>query len=130
MENLLLCSVCENDYTHILGTIEAKDDDRGKTVELIVNHQHSIPVQVPYSYRTQGNLHILFRCEDGHFFFKSFDGHKGNVFVDDNKLMDDLAKNLNAVYNTPDKGSHSFDYELLGNIEKYLKSREEKKYSR
>ena len=129
MKNILICPICNDDYAHILGTIEAKDDDRGKTTEIIVNHQHSIPVQAPYPYRSQGNLHTLFICEPGlHFFFKSFDGHKGNVFIDDNSLIDGLANHLNSVYQNASNHSFSMDYELLGNIEKYLKSKEEKNH--
>lgn len=127
MKNTMLCPVCDSNYTHILGTLEVKDNDEKQTTAVLVNHQHSIPVQVPYNYRSQGNLHILFRCESGHFFMKSFDGHKGNVFIDDNSLMDELVKYLNRFYSDDEGSSLSFDYELLGNIEKFLKSRENKK---
>lgn len=124
MKKMLTCPTCESDYAHLIGTLQVTDNDERQTTEVVVNHQHSIPVQVHYEYRSQGNLHILFRCESGHFFIKSFDGHKGNVFVDENPLMDELVNHLNHAYKDDNGSSLSFDYELLGNIEKFLKQKQ------
>lgn len=118
------CPVCDYEYTHILGTIQVKDNDDYQTTELIINQVHSIPAKVKYKFRSQGNFHMLFRCEDGHFFIKSFDGHKGIVVVDDNPLMEELAEYLNKVYENQKKLTLSIDYELLGNIDKFLKSKQ------
>lgn len=123
----VLCRVCDFDYTHIIGMIEVKEDDRGRTTEVMINHQHSIMVNVDYNFRSQGNLHILFRCESGHYFIKSFDGHKGMVFTDENILMNDLADYLNGIYEKDQKLSLIFDYTLLGNIEQFLMKRQEEK---
>lgn len=123
MNNVLLCSVCKFDYTHFIGTIQVTDNDEYQACDFIVNQKYPITVKTKYEYRSQGNLHLLFRCEDGHFFIKSFDGHKGNVFIDNNQLMDDLASYLNEVYKEDEKRSLSLDYELLGNIEKFLFSK-------
>lgn len=123
MNNSVLCSVCDFDYTHIIGTIQVKVNDDYQATEFIVNQEHHISVKTKYEFRSQGNLHLLLRCEDGHFFVKSFDGHKGMVFIDENKLMVELANHLNRVYEKEDKLTLSLNYELLGNIEKYLFTR-------
>lgn len=120
MESYVICSVCEHDYTHILGTIQVKDDDHYHATEFIINQEYRIPAMVKYNFRSQGNIHILFKCESGNFFIKSFDGHKGNVHIDDNPLMDELAEYLNKTYKKQKESSLSFDYELLGNIEKFI----------
>lgn len=121
MGNYVLCSVCDHDYTHIMGTIQVKDDDQYQTTEFIINQEYRIPAQVKYKFRSQGNIHIIFRCESGHFFIKSFDGHKGNVHIDSNPLMEELADYLNKTYKKQKESSLSFDFELLGNIEKFIK---------
>lgn len=119
----MLCSVCDFDYTHLIGTIEVIDNDEYQAVEFIINNKYPISTNVKYGYRSQGNIHLLFRCEDGHFFIKSFDGHKGHVFMDDNSLMDDLSSYLNDIYGNDEELFFSFDYGLLANIEKFLKTR-------
>ncbi len=121
MNDYLHCSVCDFDYTHIIGTIQVKDNDNYQTTEFIVNHEYRISAEKKYNFRSQGNIHILLRCEEGHFFIKSFDGHKGNVHIDENPLMDELAYYLNKVYKKQKELTLYFDFELLGNIEKFLK---------
>lgn len=123
MENKLLCSVCDYDYTHLIGMINVKDNDDYQATDFVVNQKYTISVKTNYQFRSQGNIHLLFRCEDGHFFVKSFDGHKGMVFLDENPLMYDLGNHLNKVYEKEDKLSLSLDYELLGNIEKFFTSK-------
>lgn len=122
MNNILCCSVCNYDYTHLIGTIEVVDNDENQAVNFIINQQYQISIKTKYQFRSQGNIHLLFRCEDGHFFIKSFDGHKGNVFIDNNNLLDGLVIYLNNVYKD-EENSFSFNYELLANIEKYLKTK-------
>lgn len=119
----MLCSVCGFDYTHLIGTIEVIDNDEYQAVEFIINNKYPISTKFKYGYRSQGNIHLLFRCEDGHFFIKSFDGHKGNVFMDDNILMDELASFLNDLYKNDEERFLSFNYGLLANIEKFLKAK-------
>lgn len=118
--NTLHCSVCEFEYTHLIGTIQVKENDSYMATEVIVNHEHRISTNVKYNFRSQGNIHLLFRCENGHFFIKSFDGHKGNVYIDDNPLMDELADYLNKAYKEQTELTLYFNYELLGNIEKFF----------
>jgi len=120
--NQVLCKVCEHDYTHIIGTIHVKDNDHYQATEIIVNHKYSIPTNAEYRYRSQGNVHILFSCEGGHFFMKSFDGHKGNVMEDENPLMDELVDFLNDKYKNEKALKLEIDFELLGCIESYFKS--------
>lgn len=120
MENVLHCPVCDFDYSHIIGTIQVKDNDNYQSTEFIINHTFPISAKVHYEYRSQGNIHILFICESGHYFIKSFDGHKGNIFVDENPLMNELTDFLNNVYKDRDEWNDSLDYELLANIEKFL----------
>lgn len=122
MNNVLRCPLCEYDYIHLIGTIEVIDNDEGQAIEFMINHKHSLAIKTKYEYRSQGNIHLLFRCEDGHFFIKSFDGHKGNVFMDENTLMDELTSYLNEVYQNEKNLFFTLSFELLGNIEKFLKT--------
>jgi hypothetical protein len=120
VEKYLHCPICDFDYSHIIATLQVTDDDNNQTTEVVVNHTYPIKVKTDYRYRSQGNIHILFQCEDGHFFIKSFDGHKGNVYIDTNPLMAELTDHLNKVYNDQEELSLSFDFEILGNIEKFF----------
>lgn len=61
----------------------------------------------------------MFRSEFGPFFYKGFDGHKGNVYYDSNELMQGLIDYLNTKNM---EMNLSFDYNLLGVIEEYFKS--------
>lgn len=122
MNNILYCSVCDHDYAHLIGTIEVIDNDENQAVEFMINRKYSIAIKTKYEYRSQGNIHLLFRCEEGHFFIKSFDGHKGNVFMDENTLMDELTSYLNGVYQNEKDLFFKLNYDLLGNIEKFLKT--------
>lgn len=124
MENVLHCPICDFDYSHLIATIQVKDDDNYQTTEIIVNHTFPISAKVHYEYRSQSNIHILFMCEDGHYFIKSFDGHKGNVFVDENPLMNELSAFLNNIYKDREEWKDIVDYELLSNIEKFLNSKQ------
>ncbi len=126
MKDTLNCSVCNFDYSHLITTIEVNDNDEYETTEFVINSQHRIPAKIDYLFRTQGNIHLLFRCEEGHFFIKSFDGHKGNVFIDENPLMDDLVAYLNVLNKEPQNltSSWNLSFGLLGQIETFLKTQE------
>lgn len=117
-DTILVCPKCESEYTNLIATFNVKDDDHYETSEFIVNGKYHIPVRLKYNFRSQGNIHILFSCaEHGHYFIKSFDGHKGNIYLDKNQLMDELAIYLNEVSNYT---KNNFDFEILGLIEKFL----------
>lgn len=121
MEEMLHCTVCGFEYNHLIGTIEVKtDDDSKKAEEFIIAGKHSIKAKLPYEHRSQGNIHLLFQCESGHFFIKSFDGHKGNVHLDANTLMTELSSYLTKAYEDNQWIHSDFNYELIGNIEKFL----------
>ncbi|OEH53935.1 hypothetical protein AQ616_15795 [Oceanobacillus sp. E9] len=120
--NFLECPICNFEYSHLIATLSVIDNDQYETSEILVNNEYRIVSKNEYKFRSQGNLHILFRCEDGHFFIKSFDGHKGIVYVDDNPLMENLTKFLNESYSNRDEITYDFNYELLGNIEIFFKT--------
>ena len=96
--NYLLCTVCGYDYTHFLTSINLIGDDDynllrvsfdGIDIDLSKN-------KLGYPYRSQGNINLIFFCEDQHYFYKSFDGHKGSIHLDDNPIMDQLCTYLNS----------------------------------
>jgi hypothetical protein len=93
--------------------------------KLVINGKHTIDCQnkKKYSYRSQGNIHLLYRCEEGHFSIISFDGHKGVVLFDRNTLMNDLTMFLNEK-TKDDRDKKQFDfvmsYAILGYIEDFL----------
>lgn len=118
-DKLLECLVCDNDYTHLVTTLSFEDDDSYKTTKVTVGGRYEIPCTVEYRFRSQGNIHLIFICEDGHYFIKSFDGHKGNVLIDENPLIDDLSRYLNEN-NGQDDMRFNFDFKLLGQIESFL----------
>ena len=119
----MLCPICDFENNHIIAHITAIDNDNYETTEFIINGKYNISARLKYNFRSQGNIHILFSCEDGHFHAKSFDGHKGIVFVDENPLMDEIALYLNEVYKDSQDSKYYFDFEILGHIEKFLKSK-------
>lgn len=120
----LECKVCEFDYSHLIGVIQVECADENLALQFIINGEHEISCNALYPYRSQGNVHLLFRCEHGHFFIISFDGHKGNVYVEDNKLMDRLADFLNEkTAEERKRGSYTLRLtpEMVGYIEEFLK---------
>ncbi|HHT28706.1 MAG TPA: hypothetical protein GXZ82_15885 [Firmicutes bacterium] len=124
-QGYLLCKVCDFEYMHLVGTIEAHDNDSYELTKLVINGKHTIDCQnkKKYSYRSQGNIHLLYRCEEGHFSIISFDGHKGVVLFDRNTLMNDLTMFLNEK-TKDDRDKKQFDfvmsYAILGYIEDFL----------
>lgn len=113
---IMKCPHCDYENNHLIGILEIEADDHYQTIRVIVNNEYSIPVKTKYEYRSQGNIHLLFRCESGHYFIKSFDGHKGSVFIDENHLMRKLEKHFNIVAVNADIGH----FQLLGEIEKCI----------
>lgn len=125
MEDKILIHVDEkgekHDYNHMVALISFTDDDSYNLKSVIVNGIYTINVRldkkIHYPFRSQGNYHVLFRSEYGTYFYKGFDGHKGNVFYDSNTVMKGLVDYLNT---TISEHKLFFDYELLGAIEKYF----------
>lgn len=100
--NFLLCSKCGFDYTHLLTSLKFTDDDSYKLLKVSFDSQE-IDIshkKIKYPYRSQGNIHLLFFCEDQHYFHKSFDGHKGCIHVDENPIMTLLCDYLNRRLKT------------------------------
>lgn len=126
MEEKLLVFKDENglthDYNHIVALIRFSDDDGYQLTTVTINEKYVIRIlpsqKVKTQYRTQGNFHILFSSEMGPYFYKGFDGHKGNVFFDSNEIMTKLVDYINEAKLG---AKFDFDYELLGVIEKYFK---------
>lgn len=115
----------EHDYNHIIALLSFRDDDSYNLTSVIVNNEFVIKPKGKkrYPFRSQGNYYILFASENGAYFYKGFDGHKGNVFYDSNSVMEDLVVFLNDSHlNKGEKLKLAFDYELLGMIEKYFNS--------
>ena len=119
--NHITCSLCENEYTYLLTSIVVKDNDHYEVTEIIVDNKYSIKVRTDYPFRSQGSIHLLFACGSGHYFIQSYDGHKGNVYLNENALMDDLELFVNLQFEGQNVSTH-FNYELLGYIEKYFKT--------
>lgn len=123
-DGVLLCSVCEQNYNHLIGTIQVIDDDSYNATKLIVSLKgktYEIDANIQYEFRTQGNLSLLFLCESSHYHIFSFDGHKGTVFVNSNKLMDKISSALNKKIETSSNPNgyinHLTNYEVIAAIE-------------
>lgn len=114
----LTCKHCGGNYVHFLGSFTVDDDNHYKTSEVELNGKYVFTVKARYDYRSQGNIHLLFICENGDYFIKSFDGHKGNVHIDQNSLMEELEEHLNEQ--SSDSYSFHVDNELLQNIKEYF----------
>lgn len=100
-DDYLKCPVCDYDYTHLEKLITFEDDDYNHLVSysLCDGKKNRINRKINYPYRSQGNVQLLFWCEDHHYFYKGFDGHKGNVSVDQNPIMVQLCNFLNKIPN-------------------------------
>lgn len=48
-----------------------------------------------YDFRSQGNAHLIFWSESDYWFAMSFDGHKGDMVVNRNSIIDFLVYTLN-----------------------------------
>lgn len=126
-EGYLKCGVCGYDHMHLIGIIEAYDNDSYELTKLVINKEHIIKPdkKIRYEYRSQGNVHLLYRCEEGHFSITSFDGHKGIVVVNQNPLMDALTGFLNEKTKEQREEGHlgfQMDFTILSYIEQFLSS--------
>lgn len=122
MGKILKCGVCDFEYTHLVTTIKIHDDDNYNLISVTVDDQYEIKVEkdMKYPYRSQNSISLLFICEDGHYFYKSFDGHKGNIFIDKNEVMHELCAFLNDENKENKILSSAVNYNLLAQIEKFL----------
>lgn len=102
-------------------------DDFYNLIAVRVSGKYDIRLskKMRYDFRSQGNIHLLFICEHGHYFHKSFDGHKGNVFVDENTIMDELCNFLNNKRIDEEDIYWGLNYKLLAHIEEFFNKSEE-----
>lgn len=126
MEKTLKCGVCDFEYTHLVTTIKFYDDDNYNLISVKVDDQYEIKVEkdMKYSYRSQNSISLLFTCEDGHYFYKSFDGHKGNIFIDKNEVMYELCLFLNEKNRESKTLLPDVNYNLLAQIEEFFNESE------
>lgn len=119
MDNVLCCK-CGDDNLHLVAHLEFADNDNYQATSVLINGKYSIQLIPPikYQYRSQGNIHLLFQGECGHYNSKSFDGHKGSMILDRNILLDELCAYLDRQMNEIYLG---FNYRLLGEIERFFK---------
>lgn len=95
----LECPYCPGeDYHHLVTTIVFTDDDNYKMVTMKVgDHVFNVSgLGIGYNYRSQDNIHLLFVsecCRKYH--MKSFDGHKGVMFMDENPFVHGLVRFIN-----------------------------------
>ena len=80
---------------HLKYNIVFDDDDSYNTTAVTINGKR-YPLHIPYGFRSPGNAHLVFLSEDYVWFCLSFDGHKGDMFVNDNEILKHLIKILNA----------------------------------
>ncbi|MEB2301588.1 hypothetical protein LAV72_18455 [Lysinibacillus xylanilyticus] len=119
----LLCTVCNSEYNRLRAIIKVSDNDNYEATrfDIDINGENfKLEVVVPYNFRSQGNVHLLYICSSGHYHFVSFDGHKGRVFANRNELFNNIAAHLNKGLN-PDNDSE-YEHHLIGKIEAYLNS--------
>lgn len=85
-EDYLKCAVCGYDYTHLEKIITFEDDDYNRLTTYCLGDRGKIKMNraIYYPYRSQGNVQLLFYCEEQHYFYKGLDGHKGNISIDQN----------------------------------------------
>src|SRR4051812_4417455 len=95
MRKILICPYCKDDHTHFMATIRIQTDYHEIARSLKINDHYSVDLDVPYFFRSRENIHLLFRCENNHYFIESFDDHEGQIFVNENYLIEDLERSLN-----------------------------------
>lgn len=122
----LECPYCPgSDYHHLVTTITFTDDDSYKMVTVKVgDHVFDVSgLEIRYDYRSQGNIHLLFVSECcGKYHMKSFDGHKGNVFMDENSFVYGLVRFINhKSLKIKNRGEWTLtDLQLLTAIEDFI----------
>ena len=102
MRKTLTCPYCKDDHTHFLATIRIRTDYEEVAKSLKINDRYSIDLDFPYQFRSRENIHLLFRCENNHYFIESYDDHKGQIFINQNDMIEDLERNLNAYTQSKD----------------------------
>lgn len=106
---------------HLMFTVVFNDDDCYNATAVTINGNR-YPLQIRYPFRSQGNAHLIFLSEHYVWFCLSFDGHKGDMFVNSNPVMQYVIKILNAN----EKNNHSWGediskdtlYEIIKNYER------------
>ncbi len=81
---------------HLMFSLKFRDDDYYNTTEVTINNK-AYKLSVRYPFRSQGNDHLIFYSEDGQWFRMSFDGHKGDMFVNSNEIIDRTINVLNGT---------------------------------
>lgn len=120
-DNYLKCPVCKFENTHFITTIGLKDDDCNNLIAASINGAKiAILRKVKYPYRSQKSVHLLFVCEEQHYFHKSFDGHKGIISIDSNPIMDQLCNYLN---DTKIEYNMDITQDLIKEIEVFFKEK-------
>jgi len=110
---------------HLRFTISFEDDDSYHTNYVSINNV-KYSLNIPYEYRSQGNMHLIFYSECGLWFSLSFDGHKGDMFVNRNRAINYLINVLNGQMQLQED-CEIFDSMTGQKIYNILKNYEEKK---
>lgn len=104
---------------HLIFTIEFYDDDCYRTRYVIINGK-KYELNIRYGFRSQGNAHLIFLSEGCAWFGLSFDGHKGDMFVNSNPIIAYLVKILNADLNAEEDWGWEVDEEkVIGILRSY-----------
>lgn len=82
--------------SHILTTFQIKDDDSYHTKSIKFMSGKEANFVTRYPFRSQGNIHIVIAGEqENSYQIISFDGHKGDIYVNENSTIDVLKEKLN-----------------------------------
>lgn len=84
------------DYLHLVTTVSFGTTDDYHTTSVTIGGK-TYPLSLPYAYRSQGNVHLLFWSESNKWFAVSYDGHKGQTYYNRNPLINYLALQLNKT---------------------------------
>ncbi|KGA83696.1 hypothetical protein KQ41_06555 [Lysinibacillus fusiformis] len=123
----LICTVCNSEYNRLIAIIKVAANDNYETTRFDIDideERFKLNVGVRYNFRSQGNVHLLYSCDSGHYHFISFDGHKGRVFANRNELFSNMASHLNKV---DSDFEHLNRFHLIGEIEAFLNSLKKEK---
>ena len=100
---------------HLQYTVTFDDDDYYHATAVSINGTR-YTLQIPYEFRSQGNVHLIFLSEDSVWFCLSFDGHKGDMFVISNSIMKYVFKILNANEKSNQKWGNDISKDILYDI--------------
>ncbi|MCM1368498.1 MAG: hypothetical protein NC184_06805 [Roseburia sp.] len=90
------------------------NDDR-RISDVIINGRN-YKWEYEYPFRSQGNAHLIFLSEYGVWFGLSFDGHKGDMFVNSNPIIDYLIKKLNIDWEIDENYGFEIDADTIFGI--------------